>query len=150
MVAAGTAGTLRAEHSQCPGDTKFERLDMLTATYFNWTVEEVRHECFMLGFCGTDDLDLTQAVSLLKSYSEINLAARVRTRRQRMKQHIQRVNWKEGVEQYFGSELCAIDMIDPEWIHGGPSLFQPDYRPQKWVTLRYSHQPELAKELQSC
>ena len=67
-----------------------------------------------------------------------------------MKQHIKRVNWKDGVEQYFGSELSAIQEIDPEWIHGTDGLFHPDYRPQKWVTLRYSHQPEQAKELSCC
>ena len=140
----------RAEHSLCPDNTKFERHDMLTPTYYNWTVEEVRHQCFMLGFRGTHDLDLTNALSLLKSYSEINLAARVRTRRQRMKQHIVRVNWKDGVERYFGSELSAIEKIDREWIHCGIDFSQPDYRPQRWVTLRYRHQPGQAKELSSC
>ena len=49
----------RAEHSQCPDNTKFERHDMLTNTYLSWTVEEVRHQCFMLGFRGTQGLDMT-------------------------------------------------------------------------------------------
>lgn len=135
-----------AQHSEIPYTTSFRRYRMLTPGPCTYRLDGVRHECFVLDFRGTDDLDLTNAVSLLKSYSEINLAARIRTRRQRMKQHIKKVSWKDGVEQYFESELFAIQEIDPAWFYSTDGLMQPDYRPQRWVTLRYSHQPKPAKK----
>lgn len=140
----------RAKRSKNSRNTRWDRRDMLGACCVCYSDEEVRHECVKLGFDGTDDLDFTNAVSLLKSYSEMDLAARVFTRRKRMKKHIERVEWKDGAEQYFKNELLAIDHLDPEWLYSGMNSLLPGCGAQKWVTLRYSHQPELAKKRGSC
>ena len=137
-----------AKHSKYSSDTSFVRENILDADDDYYTVAQVRHECAMVGFHDAADLNVESAASLLKSYSEMNAAARIRARRKRMKQQLERLAWRDGVRRYFKNELFAIEMTDPDWNFCDMEL-PAGCGAQKWVTLRYSNQPEQVRRRES-